>query len=282
MLGSDLAKLAPPEVELRALSRSDLDITDAPALAGAIDALGPEWVVNAAAYTDVDRAESDYDRALTVNGTAVSELGRLCAHRGIAVLHFSTDYVFRGDRTRPYREDDPTDPVNAYGRSKLAGEEGLLASEARALIIRTQWLYGERGKSFPRTMWERACRRQPTRVVADQHGSPTFTSDVAEVAWRLATRRATGLYHVANAGRTTWFELACVMFATAHAEECLSPCSTVDYPTPARRPAFSVLSADKLEREHGIRMAPWTDALDRFLPSLAAPGLATAPSHLQS
>jgi dTDP-4-dehydrorhamnose reductase len=269
MLGTELAALAPSNVRLLAVRRTEVDVTDAPAVAAAFDTRRPECVINAAAYTRVDDAESDSDRAFAVNAAAVGALGRACAKRGIGVVHFSTDYVFRGDARRPYRENDQVDPVNTYGRTKLAGEEALRLSGARALILRTQWLFGRHGKSFPRTIWGRAQQRLPTRVVDDQFGSPTYTVDLARATWELVRMGTDGLFHVANRGEATWLDVARRVFAAAGAEECLQRCSTAEYPTPAKRPSYSVLDTSKLESERGLRLPAWTDAIDRFLEVLS-------------
>jgi len=188
--------------------------------------------------------------------------------RGVAVLHFSTDYVFAGNAERPYGEMDPTAPLNAYGRSKRIGEVGLSDSGGRPLILRTQWLYGVHGKSFPRTMWDRALQGLPTRVVTDQIGKPTHTADLAAAAWQLVERDARGTYHVANAGEASWFDVASIVFQSLGATSSLTPCVTADYPTPARRPAYSALSTETVARDHGVILPLWTDALERFLGTL--------------
>jgi dTDP-4-dehydrorhamnose reductase len=160
--------------------------------------------------------------------------------------------------------------VNAYGRSKLAGEQGLIASGARSLILRTQWLYGLAGRSFPRTMWDRATKGIPTRVVADQFGRATYTVDLARAVWELIRRDASGLYHVTNAGdAATWLDVAAVVFAAAGAPSLLASCTTAEYPTPAARPAFSVLDTSRLARDAGVILPPWRNALGRFLDDLS-------------
>ncbi len=270
MLGTDIVATAPDEYRVDAYGHSDGDITDTHAIARILTAARPGVVINATAYTQVDRAEQDYDAAAEVNGSAVSRLGTLCADRGVRIVHFSTDYVFRGDARQPYSEGDPADPVNAYGRSKLAGEQALNASGAEPLILRTQWLYGLAGRSFPRTMWERAMRRLATRVVSDQFGRPTYTLDLARATWDLVRQGASGVFHVSNSGTdASWFDVASAVFQTAGAASLLSACTTADYPTPARRPAYSVMSTDKLARA-GITLAPWQDALSRYLALLSA------------
>jgi dTDP-4-dehydrorhamnose reductase len=264
MLGTDLMATAPDGARVTGVGLEELDVTDHAAVAAMLDAVRPAWVINATAYTAVDRAESERDRAFAVNGDAVAALAAACARGGIGVVHYGTDYVFDGNGTRPWREDDRTSPLNAYGASKLAGEEALLASGARHLMLRTQWLYGVHGKSFPRTMWERATAGQPTRVVSDQHGSPTYTVDLARATWALLDRGASGLFHATNAGEATWFDVAARVFEAAGRRELLSPCATADFPTPARRPAYSVLDGTRL-RDAGVVMRPWEAALDDFL-----------------
>ena len=276
MLGSELAAGAPVDVALRAADHADLDITHPDAVAAALDELRPDVVLNAAAYTRVDDAEREIDAALRVNATAVGELGRACAARGIRVVHFGTDYVFDGRSDRPYAEDAPTSPVNRYGESKLRGERALLESAAEALVIRTQWLFGVHGRSFPRTMWQRARAGQPTRVVADQTGRPTYTRDLADAVWRLVSRRMVGVVHATNAGRATWYDVARVVFDAVGRPELLEPCATSDYPTPAARPRYSVLATDRLERALGAPLPEWRQALERFLDQLRAEETATA------
>ncbi len=266
MLGRDLAASAPDGVELVAASRADLDISDTGAVARRLDEMRPRWVVNAAAYTQVDRAESEPELAMRTNGTAVGDLADACARRGVALAHYSTDYVFAGDAARPYIEDDATSPLGAYGRSKLRGEEGIRASGVEHLLLRTQWLFGEHGRSFPRTMWERATRGQATRVVNDQWGRPTYTPDLAEATWRLLSGPARGTLHVTNGGGpATWYDVARAVFEAAGAEKLLSPCSTAEYPTPARRPAYGVLDTSRVEMVAGVTMRVWRDALLAFL-----------------
>ena len=267
MLGTDLAATAPADARLTGVGIEELDITDAAAVARMLDAVRPDWVINATAYTAVDRAETEREVAFAVNGDAVAGLVRECKARGAGIVHYGTDYVFDGNGTRPWREDDATAPLNAYGESKLAGERAVLEGGARHLMLRTQWLYGVHGKSFPRTMWERATAGQATRVVSDQHGSPTYTVDLARATWALLANGRRGLFHATNAGEATWHDVAARVFAAAGRAELLSPCATSDYPTPARRPAYSVLDGARL-RDAGIVMRPWTEALDEFLGAL--------------
>jgi len=268
MLGHDLAATAPLDVALVPTTRTALDITDAAALARRVAEVQPDVIVNAAAYTTVDKAESEPDLAFRVNGQAVGELGKIAARSGIKVVHFSTDYVFDGTATVPYAEDAEPNPINVYGASKLAGETALQASGAEALIVRTQWLFGGSGGSFPRTMWERATRRTATRVVNDQLGRPTYTLDVARATWQLVQGGAEGLVHVANGGAATWFEVAREVFRLAGCPELVERCTTSEYPTPARRPRYSVLETRRFELRMGASLPQWCDALARFATQL--------------
>lgn len=275
MLGRAVCAAAPHGVSVSALDIDDVDITDRSQVAAALDRGHPALVINAAAYTAVDRAESDRETAEAVNALGPRHVAEEAAQRRIAVVHFSTDYVFPGTASTPRRESDPVAPVNAYGETKLRGEQHVLSSHAHALVVRTQWLFGPDGTSFPRTMWGRASARIPTRVVADQRGRPTYTPDLAVATWQLIAQRAHGIVHVTNGGApATWYDVAREVFERAGAESLLSACTSAEYPTAARRPAYSVLSTDLFER-----LAPplpdWRNALDRFLDGLTSP----APSR---
>lgn len=266
MLGRDVVATAPEGVEVVALRRAQLDVTDEKAVRAAVHQVRAEAVINCAAYTAVDRAESEPERAEAVNAVAPGILGR--AASGV-VVHFSTDYVFDGTARQPYRETDAPAPLSVYGRTKLAGEGALAASGADHVILRTSWLYGLHGRSFPRTMWERARAGQTTRVVHDQTGRPTYTRDLAEATWRLVQVRR-GILHISNVGEpVTWYGIALRIFQRAGRAELVSPCTTVEYPTPARRPAWSVLDTTRFDEIAGPLPA-WGDALDRFLDVLEA------------
>src|SRR5829696_7818887 len=223
MLGSDLCATAPPGTALVPLGIDDADITDPTQVAAVLRDARPDWVINAAAYTSVDGAETEQDVAEAVNGRAPGHIAQEAARRRIAVVHVSTDYVFAGTATTPYQEEDPVAPVNAYGESKLHGEQAVLRSGAHVLVLRTQWLFGRSGTSFPRTMWERATAGLPTRVVNDQVGRPTYTRDLAAATWKLVERRASGVVHATNGGATaTRFEFAREVFSRAGAESLLT------------------------------------------------------------
>lgn len=260
-----------------------LDLTDAAAVESAFAFHRPGWVVNAAAYTAVDRAEDEPDAAYAVNAEAVGRLGDLARLHGARVIHYSTDYVFDGQGSRPYREDDPTGPQGVYGASKLAGEAALRASGATAWTLRTGWVYGLFGQNFLRTMLKLARERETLRVVADQRGAPTPTTLLAAVARRIIEgdgALAPGLYHAAPRGETTWHAYA--QRAIARAAEGplgrdfklkasdVQAIPSAAYPTKAKRPAYSVLDVTRLEQGLGIVLPAWDVLLDQFLQTAGA------------
>jgi dTDP-4-dehydrorhamnose reductase len=196
-------------------------------------------------------------------------LGVQCAARGIRVLHVSTDYVFDGGGRTKWREGDVTNPQSWYGVTKRDGEQALQASGAMHCIVRTQWLFGPGGRSFPRTMWERASRGDATRVVNDQWGRPTFTPDLAAALWMLVGAETEGVVHVANAGEATWYAVAQRVFASLHREALLTPCTTAEYPVAATRPVYGVLDLSHVH-SLGIVLPPWEQGIDRFLSTLRA------------
>jgi dTDP-4-dehydrorhamnose reductase len=267
MLGHDLVAVAPKEALLFPTSHSELDIADYKAVTAYVTKVQPDLIINAAAYTAVDRAESERELAFKVNCEAVGALGKVAAPARVKVVHFSTDYVFDGTGLGAYVEESETSPVNAYGATKLAGEIALRESGADTLIIRTQWLFGGKGRSFPRTMWERAVQELPTKVVNDQTGRPTYTVDLAEATWRLVQAGTEGLVHIANSGSTSWYGLASHVFHLAGKPNLVTSCSTADYPTAARRPPNSVLSTLAAEARLGYRLPDWRHAVERFITS---------------
>lgn len=247
-----------------------LDLGDADAIAPLLRRLSPDHVVNAAAYTAVDRAESEPALAQAVNAVAPGRLAEACAAAGIGLIHFSTDYVFDGRATRPYREDDATAPLNVYGRSKLDGETAIADSGARHLILRTAWVYAAaHGHNFLRTMLRLGAEREELRVVADQRGSPTPTWLLAEATARVLERGivASGVRHLAAAGETSWHGFAEAIFAEALARGLLARAPRViaigaaDYPTPAQRPAYSVLDTQALRSEYALEFPDWREGL---------------------
>ncbi|MER5862539.1 dTDP-4-dehydrorhamnose reductase [Kitasatospora sp. NPDC002040] len=248
MLGRDvLAELDAAGAEVTALGRADLDITDAAAVLAAVS--GHAVVVNCAAWTDVDGAESAEQAATEVNGTGVRNLAAACAATGARLLHVSTDYVLAGDAAEPYAEDAPTAPVNAYGRSKLVGEQAVLELLPESgYIVRTAWLYGEHGPNFVATMLKLAAQRDTLDVVDDQHGQPTWSRALARQLTALglaalAGRAPAGVYHGTATGRTTWFGLARESYRLSGLDpERIRPTTSAAFVRPAVRPAFSVLA----------------------------------------
>ena len=257
-------------------ARAEVADLAAPGLGVLLDRLQPDVVVNAAAYTAVDRAEQEEALATRINGAAVGELGNWAAAHGALVVHYSTDYVFDGSAQIPYPVDAPTGPLGAYGRSKLAGEEALRASGADHLILRTAWVYAPHGHNFMRTMLRLGAERDELRVVADQYGAPTSTGLIVRASLALLDRwfaqpgaRASlcGTHHLVASGHTSWHGFASAIFAEAHAHGLLprvprvQPIATADYPTPARRPAWSVLDNRGLARQLGGPLPDWRDGL---------------------
>ena len=265
MLGRDLVKVlaSAAGVEVTAATHADLDITDASAVRDAV--AGHDVVVNTAAYTDVDGAEADEATATALNGKAVGGLAEACAAAGARLIQPSTDYVFAGDGTVPYPEDAPTAPLNAYGRSKLAGERAVLSRlPGTGYVVRTAWLYGEHGRNFVATMLRLATERDTVDVVDDQRGQPTWTVALAHqiVALGTAADAPAGIYHGTSSGETTWYGLARAVFAFAgHDPDRVRPTTSDTYARPARRPAYSVLGHDRWKLA-GIASQPdWADSL---------------------
>jgi dTDP-4-dehydrorhamnose reductase len=263
-----------------AFDRRALDLSDLETLRGAIRAAHPDLVVNAAAYTDVDAAEREEATATRVNAEAVALLGEECRRLRAGLVHYSTDFVFDGRASRPYREDDATAPLGAYGRSKLAGERALLDSAAPAVVLRTAWVYSLKRKSFVSSILRLARERTELRVVADQTGSPTFAGDLACATALLiygvrhdpygAIDAARGVYHLAGGGAATRFELATATIAldpreSEHRVLRVDPIKTADYPLPAPRPPFAPLDCQKARERFGVSLPHWKDALARAL-----------------
>jgi dTDP-4-dehydrorhamnose reductase len=251
-----------------AYTRAELDITDHDAVDEAVR--GHDVVVNAAAWTDVDGAESNEDAAYAVNAVGAERLATACARHGARLVHVSTDYVFDGTASAPYAEDAPTGPRSAYGRTKLAGEHAILATHAEAFIVRTAWVYGEHGKNFVTTMLRLARGDDPVQVVDDQTGSPTWSHDLAAALMELgASSAAPGVYHATNAGTVTWWGLARAVFAGAGADpDRVRKTTSADFPRPAPRPAYSVLGGARWTAAGLSPMRPWPEALAESLPRL--------------
>lgn len=260
--------------------RPDLDLAQPETVQEVIERIAPVLVINAAAYTAVDQAESEPETAFAINADGVGVLGRLCARRQIPMIHVSTDYVFDGSATQPYAPDDPVAPQGAYGRSKAAGEAVLREVLDRHIILRTAWVFSDGGKNFLTTMIGAGAVRSELRVVDDQHGSPTYAADLAQGIAEIATRilrepqnSCWGTYHLTNSGATTWCGFAREIFAcqarTGVAIPEVVAITTADYPTPARRPKWSVLDCAPTERAFGVCLPDWKDATARCIAQLS-------------
>lgn len=260
MLGHDLAAALSGR-EVRALGRAELDITDPASVARAVGDV--DVVVNAAAYTAVDAAEEHEDDAYAINATGAGLLAHAAADAGARFVQVSTDYVFRGDATSPYPEDAPLDPLGAYGRTKAAGERLVREAHPGAHIVRTAWLYGEHGASFPRTMLRLAAERDTVSVVTDQVGQPTWTNDLAAAIVALVDADApAGVYHGTNAGEASWFDFARATFELAGLDpERVQPTDAASFVRPAPRPSYSVLGHAAWDRVGVTEPRPWRDAL---------------------
>jgi dTDP-4-dehydrorhamnose reductase len=266
-----LARAKDHDVEITALSRAEADFEDPEAVARAVQAHPADLVVVAAAYTAVDQAESEPGKAHEVNAESPAAIAGMCGDHGPAMVWFSTDYVFDGEKGSAYAEDDATRPLSTYGASKLSGERMVLASCPRALVIRTSWVVSSHGKNFVKTMLRLAGEGNPIKVVDDQYGRPTSAADLADFvlgqAARLAGAKAGdpvfGVHHFANAGETTWKAFAEAVFdlALGQAAPKVEAIATADRPSPARRPMRGVLATGKLERVFGVTPRPWRAAL---------------------
>jgi dTDP-4-dehydrorhamnose reductase len=255
-----------------ALTRAEHDITDAAATRARVLDAGADVVFNAAAYTAVDRAEEEPELAMAINGAAPGVIAAAAVEAGSMMVHFSTDYVFDGAATDPIPEDAPTNPLGEYGRTKLAGEEAVLAAGGRAAVVRTAWVYGLHGPNFIATVLRVTRERGAMSVVDDQRGSPTWARDLAGAALRLGALGEPGVYHLTNAGSCSWYELATRVVGLAGVNAAVKPITTAEYPTPARRPAYSVLENRRWQELGEAPLRSWERALDEFMPALAAGG----------
>ena len=279
-MASALAAASPT---VRRVGRPDFDFDRPDTVDAVFRAVRPALVVNAAAYTAVDAAETDPDAAYRANRDGPGALARLCAAAGVPLIHISTDYVFDGAKGAPYTEADVVCPTGVYGASKLAGEQAVLASGAQATILRTSWVHYCAGKNFVRTMLAIGKTRDRLTVVADQRGCPTSAADLADAVLTVADRMLTGwhesyagVFHAAGTGDTTWFGLAQAVFEDAAAHGCkipkVAPIATADWPTPAKRPPDSRLDCTRLAEIFGVRLPHWRDGLRRTTAAIFAAG----------
>jgi len=290
-VGGELIKTLAPLGEVIAPTRETMELTDPESIRRTIRTVRPQWIVNPAAYTAVDKAESEPELAYAINAEAVKIIGEEARQIGAGVIHFSTDYVFDGTSPAPYIETDATRPVSVYGASKLAGELALAESGAACMIFRTSWVYGAEGKNFLRTILKLAEERERLCVVADQHGAPTWSRDLAEMTAHVIRRcedkslqsgehplkaftKLNGVYHAAGSGETTWYEFAVEALRLQKEKKPegkfaeIEAITTAEYPTPARRPANSRLNCGKLEDQLGWRMMDWRESLQRVFGEL--------------
>jgi dTDP-4-dehydrorhamnose reductase len=275
-----LQERAGPRLEVFTIGRPEFDLAASSDPTPLFKHIRPDVIVNAGAYTAVDKAETDRELASLTNGIGAGLVAQSAANLGVPVIQISTDYVFDGSAVRPYREDDPVAPANFYGQSKLAGEEAVRAATPNHVILRTSWIYAPYGQNFMRTMLRLAGDREEVRVVADQQGSPTSALDIAmaleHVARNLVDRPdeslLRGTFHVTNAGQTSWAGFAAEIFKLAAGyggpSARVVPIETAQYPTPARRPAFSCLDTSKIEKIHSVLLPKWGEALAVVLRTL--------------
>jgi dTDP-4-dehydrorhamnose reductase len=278
-VGRELQRSFADARELIALDRHHVDLANTEQLRAAVRHAAPEIILNAAAYTAVDRAESDRDAAFAINAHAPRILAHEAARLDAVFVHYSTDYVFDGSKSSPWLESDPTGPLNFYGASKLAGEQAIAGAGGRYLILRTSWVYGPHGKNFLLTMLRLAGDRDRLTIVDDQTGAPTTSIAIADATRTLideilsgAHQDWSGIYHLTCAGATTWYGFAQEIFARAGSllpkTPQVVPIESKDFPTPAKRPRNSVVSNQKLESRFGVRMPAWEEALDAALAQL--------------
>jgi len=276
MLAHKVRELAPAEYAVYGYDLPDFDLTDRLQVLAAMKRLQPAVIVNCAAFTNVDGCEVQEELATRVNGAGPGYLAEVAQEIGATLVHISTDYVFSGDQARPYLESDAPHPLSAYGRSKLAGEEAILATGLeRYFILRTSWLYGPGGKNFVETILRLAAERDELRVVADQIGTPTYSGDLSQAIYRLLTLAphpaSYGTYHFSDSGETSWYGFAGEIVAQAKALEGsikttrVTPIRTVDYPLPAPRPAYSVFAKEKYLAATGAKVPHWRESLNDYL-----------------
>lgn len=274
------------------IGRPEVNLADPRTISNAIIAARPRWVINSAAYTAVDRAEDEPEAARAANAEGAQAAAEAAARIGAPIVHFSTDYVFDGEKRTPYVETDPVSPIGTYGQSKLAGEMLVANANPKHIILRTAWVFSPFGNNFAKTMLRLNQERPAINVVDDQHGNPTYAPDLADVVRQIVNRLEEpslpsdrfGVFHAVNAGPTTWCGFAKAIIAGAADRGAPSadvhPIETKDYPTKAQRPAYSMLSTDKLARIYGIRLRPWTEALSDALDRLVGVVNNEAPHRL--
>lgn len=271
-LGKELQQIAPSfsRFEFIFLSRADLPIHHFGLVRNFFKGYHPQYLINCAAYTAVDRAEQERDKAFQVNGEAVGVLAAICKEQDCRFIHISTDYVFDGTAAVPYKEDSPTNPQNVYGASKLEGEKQTLQFNSDAIIIRTSWVYSEFGKNFVKTMVKLMDEKEEINVVDDQIGSPTYAADLAEAIMQIITFQnwAPGIYNFSNEGVLSWYDFAVAIKELTKGRCKINPIPAALYPTPAKRPSYSVLDTTKIQKNFPIRLKGWKESLTTCLSNL--------------
>lgn len=259
-----------PELECHFMGREHLPINDFQLVDKVIDTLKPDIIINTAAYTAVDKAESETDRANNINGFAVGNLAAAAKRNNALFIHISTDYVFNGLAKEPYTENFPTDPLNAYGASKLLGETLAMEENPEAVIIRTSWVYSRYGNNFVKTMCRLMSNRESIGVVSDQWGCPTLANDLAKALLDISMSgsKGSGIFHFCNEGVITWYDFAKAIQEIMAFSCKVNAIQTSDYPTPAKRPAYSALHCSRLKEIWGIEQRHWLDALKEALPQI--------------
>jgi dTDP-4-dehydrorhamnose reductase len=267
-LGWELGQLAAnyPAFKFVFIDRSQLDLSYPESFEKIIQNITPDCIINTAAYTAVDKSETEKEFAFTVNATAVQELARISKELAIPFITYSTDYVFNGEAVEPYLCSTKVDPVNYYGSTKAAGESMAMEANENTIIIRTSWVFSSHGNNFVKTMMRLMKERQNLNIVADQKGRPTYAKDLAITTMKMieainAGKTIKGVYHFANMGETTWYDFADKIKAIAGLDCVLNPVETKDFPTPAKRPSYSVLDTSKIEQDLAIDIRHWEDAL---------------------
>lgn len=271
-LGKELKELTPSfsQFDFIFLSREDLPIHNFELVRNSFKAYHPQYLINCAAYTAVDRAEQEKDKAFQVNGEAAGVLAAVCKEHQTKFIHISTDYIFDGKATTPYKEEFAPHPANAYGASKLEGEKQVLQLNPHSIIIRTSWVYSEFGKNFVKTMMKLLCEKEELNVVNDQVGSPTYAADLAEAIIQIINHLQvhdspltthSGIYHFSNKGVISWYDFAVAIKEMIGSNCKLNPIHTSQYPTPAKRPMYSVLDNTKIQQTFGIQQKDWKESL---------------------
>ncbi len=257
------------EIDAVGLDVPDVDFLDIPRLISTLDEIRPRTLINCAAYTSVDAAESDADKADAINHMAVGALAEYCSANGIRFVSYSTDYVFDGTKTGPYLESDPVNPQNVYGKTKAAGESACLAANPDSLLVRTSWLISSTHPNFVKTMLGLGSKGTRLKVVNDQRGQATVASDLAAATIRALDQEFSGILHLSNPGPLTWFQLAKMAFELAGLDSTvLTPCTTEEFPRPAPRPANSVLGSERITHDHPVALPPIKDSLPRVVGGL--------------